>query len=121
LTSAITVKLFGSLLGVFVAVVLLMAWITFRPSGLQQLATMVLVTLLTLPLQVAVIWSVGAEPGLVACRADGVRAAGDPTGFGVSGRMVMAPARVVGRPRVASPDGGIWCSVPAWWRHKNWC
>ncbi|MBK7262761.1 MAG: hypothetical protein IPI03_13195 [Rubrivivax sp.] len=88
------VKLFGSLLGVFVAVVLLMAWTTFRPSGLQQLATMVLVTLLTLLLQVAVIWSVGAEPGL--------KWRVEPmvfallvilTGFGVSGRMVMGARR----------------------------
>lgn len=57
-------KIFGSLLACYLVVVMIVAWVTFRPSWLAQLGAAAVATLVVLILQVSVIWSIGAEPGL---------------------------------------------------------
>jgi hypothetical protein len=57
-------KAFGALLGVYLIVVMILAWVTFRPAWPSQVAAAALATLLIAILQVSVIWSIGAEPGL---------------------------------------------------------
>lgn len=57
-------KIFGGLLAVYLVMVMLVAWVTYRPGWLSQLAAAALATLLVAILQVSVIWSIGAEPGL---------------------------------------------------------
>jgi hypothetical protein len=87
-------KVFGGLLSVFVVMVMLVAWVTYRPGWLAQLAVAALATLLAVILQVSVIWSIGAEPGLYWQT--------EPLsfamllmfiGFAGGGRMVVAPRR----------------------------
>lgn len=58
-------KMFGSLLAVYLIMVMLVAWVTFRPAWASQVAAAVLAGLLAAILQVSVVWSIGAEPGLL--------------------------------------------------------
>jgi NO-binding membrane sensor protein with MHYT domain len=57
-------KIFGGLVAVYLIVVMILAWVTFRPAWPSQLAAAALATLIAAILQVLVIWSIGAEPGL---------------------------------------------------------
>ena len=57
-------KIFGSLLAVYAIVVMVLAWVTFRPAWPSQLVAVGLASLLVALLQMSVIWSIGAEPGL---------------------------------------------------------
>lgn len=58
------VKVFGSLLLSYVAMVLVVGWLTFRHSLLSQGLAVLAATLVAVVLQVSVLWSIGAEPGL---------------------------------------------------------
>lgn len=57
-------KIFGALGLGYAVVVMLLGWATFRPSWFGQLASAAVAALTLVTLQVAVIWSIGAEPGL---------------------------------------------------------
>ncbi|WP_326534696.1 hypothetical protein [Pseudorhodoferax sp.] len=57
-------KIFGSLLLACVAMAAVVGWATFRANWLVQLAAALLAGLVGLIVQVAVLWSIGAEPGL---------------------------------------------------------
>jgi len=88
------VKILGALLGVYAVVLLLVAWITIRPAWPAQLAAMMLAALLAVVLQVAVIWSIGAEPGLAwQMQPLSFAALLMLVGFGVGGWMVVGPRR----------------------------
>ena len=76
------------------SVVMIVAWVTFRPAWPSQLAAAALATLTALLLEVSVIWSIGAEPGLIWRT--------EPlvfgtllmfTGIAVAGRMVVGARR----------------------------
>lgn len=93
-------KIFGTLALAFVLMVLLIAWVTWRPVWWTQLIASALCTLCLVGVQVAVIWSIGAEPGLVW--------AVEPLvfalllmffGLTVSGRMVLGHKRGSGGDR----------------------
>lgn len=57
-------KIFGALLAVYLVMLMIVAWLTYRPAWPSQLAAAVAATLLAVILQVSVLWSIGAEPGL---------------------------------------------------------
>ena len=87
-------KIFGALLSVYVIMVMIVAWVTFRPGWPSQLAAAALAGLIAAILQVAVVWSIGAEPGLYWRT--------EPlvfgmlllfVGIGVAGRMVVGAKR----------------------------
>lgn len=58
------VKIFGGLLASLLAMVVVVGWATFRPSWYHQLSAAALAAVVLAALQVSVIWSIGAEPGL---------------------------------------------------------
>lgn len=88
------VKAFGPLLVVLVLVALLLVWASLRTRWPSQLAAGALATLAVLVLQVSVVWSIGAEPGLF-WRVEPLVFAVLLlfVGLGVSGRMVLAVRR----------------------------
>lgn len=87
-------KTFGSLLAVALVMVPVLAGYALRPRWYTQLAAMVLMALAVLILQVATIWSVGAEPGLFWRRDPLVFAALLLCiGLGMSSRMVSTARR----------------------------
>lgn len=57
-------KIFGSLVACYLIMVMIVAWVTFRPAWPSQLGAAVVCALLIVVLQMSVIWSIGAEPGL---------------------------------------------------------
>lgn len=87
-------KIFGCLLATFAVMTMVLAWVTFRPAWPSQLAAAALAALTAGILQVAVVWSIGAEPGLY-WRAEPLVFALMLlfTGIGVSGRMVVGARR----------------------------
>lgn len=87
-------KTFGSLLGVALVMVPVLAGYAWRPRWYTQLAATVLLALAVLILQVATIWSIGAEPGLFWRRDPLVFAALLLcVGIGVAARMVSTARR----------------------------
>lgn len=87
-------KIFGSLLLVFLVVVMLVAWVTFRPAWVAQVGATALAALLAVILQVSAVWSIGAEPGLFwQTRPLALAALVMVLGIGVAGRMVVAARR----------------------------
>lgn len=93
-------KVFGALGLDFVLMVLLVGWVTWKPVWWAQLVAAALCTLCLVGLQVAVIWSIGAEPGLTW--------AAEPLifslllmffGISASGRMVLGHKRGSGGDR----------------------
>ena len=87
-------KAVGALLGVYAVVLMLVAWVTIRPAWPAQLAAMALAALLAVILQVAVVWSIGAEPGLSwQLQPLSFAALLMVVGFGIGGWMVVGPRR----------------------------
>ena len=58
------VKIFGGMLAGFVLMLGVVGWATFRPVWYHQLGAAALASVVLAALQVSVIWSIGAEPGL---------------------------------------------------------
>ncbi len=87
-------KIFGSLGATFVVVTMIVAWVTFRPAWPSQLAAAALATLSACIQQVAVVWSIGAEPGLF-WRPEPLIFSMSLlfVGLGVAGRMVVGAKR----------------------------
>lgn len=87
-------KVFGSLLAAALAVMLIVVLATMRPGWLPKLLATPLAALVGLGVQVAVIWSIGAEPGL-AWRTEPLLFALLllVIGLAVSGRMVVGARR----------------------------
>lgn len=87
-------KILGALLGVYAVMLMLVAWVTIRPAWLSQLGVILLAAVLAVILQVAVVWSMGAEPGLAwQLQPLAFAALLMLVGFGVSGWMVVGPRR----------------------------
>jgi NO-binding membrane sensor protein with MHYT domain len=57
-------KIFGALLIGFLLMTVVVGWATLRPNWYSQLGAAALASLVLSLLQVSVIWSIGAEPGL---------------------------------------------------------
>ena len=94
-------KIFGSLVAVYLIMVMIVAWVTFRPAWPSQLAAAMLAGLLAAILQVSVVWSIGAEPGLFWQT--------QPLAFAVVlqiGGMAAAGRMVVGARRGSKEDRG---------------
>ncbi len=94
-------KIFGALAAVALVMVMIVGWMTFRPAWPSQLAAAALTTVLAVILQVAVIWSIGAEPGLIWRT--------EPLVFGLLVMFVgfvVAGRMVVGARRGSSADRG---------------
>jgi len=87
-------KNFGALLFAYGVTLVVLAWVTYRPKGLSQLAVTLLAAAIVLILQMSVIWSVGAEPGL-SWQPEPLAFSAMLTVVGllVAGRMVVAPRR----------------------------
>lgn len=87
-------KIFGSLLGLYLLVVAILGWMTYKWVWFNELAAYLLLTLCIVVLQISVIWSIGAEPGLF-WRTEPLVLAMllQFIGVGVSGRMVYGPKR----------------------------
>lgn len=87
-------KIFGALAGIWMVVLVTMALFTFWPRWYSQLAAAVLLAVAVLGLQMSVLWSIGAEPGLFWRREPLLFAALVLlVGFAVSGRMVAGARR----------------------------
>ncbi|MBL8331927.1 MAG: hypothetical protein JNM08_02420 [Rubrivivax sp.] len=87
-------KIFGTWVIGFLMMGAVVAGVTFRPRWYWQLTGAALATLVTLFIQVAVVWSIGAEPGLH-WRSEPLSFALliEFTGLVVAGRMVAGPRR----------------------------
>ena len=87
-------KTSASIAAAFVAVVLIVAITTYRPRWYGQLAAAAVLALVTLALQVATLWSIGAEPGFLWRREALVFAAiVAMIGLGLGGRIVVSARR----------------------------
>lgn len=87
-------KIFGSLVSVYIVVVMLVAWVTFRPAWPSQVCAAALAALLAVILQVSVVWSIGAEPGLYwQTQPLSFAVVLMLLGMGVAGRMVVGARR----------------------------
>ena len=87
-------KIFGTLLLAFAVMVMLIGAATLRPSWFGQLAAAAVAALVMVTVQVAVIWSIGAEPGLFWRTEPLVFALLlQFTGIGAAGRMVTGARR----------------------------
>lgn len=87
-------KVFGSLAACFLALTLVLGWVTFRPAWPSQLAAVALATLVATTQQIAVVWSIGAEPDLT-WRIEPLVFSMSLllVGFAAAGRLVVAARR----------------------------
>jgi NO-binding membrane sensor protein with MHYT domain len=87
-------KIFGSLFGMYLLFVAVLGWMTYKWVWFNELAAYALLTLCIGVLQISVIWSIGAEPGLFWRTEPLVFALLlQFIGIGVSGRMVFGARR----------------------------
>ena len=87
-------KIFGCLIGVYLLVVAVVGWMTYKWVWFNELAAYAVLTLCISMLQISVIWSIGAEPGLFWRTEPLVFALLlQFIGVGVSGRMVFGARR----------------------------
>jgi len=87
-------RIFGGLIFAWVLAVVVMYWVTLRPGLWGLISACALAGVITLLLEISVVWSIGAEPGLH-WRTEPLLFAllVSTIGYGVSGWMVLAAKR----------------------------
>jgi len=87
-------KIFGCLVAVYLVVVAIFGWMTYKRAWFSELSAYALIAITIVVLQVSVIWSIGAEPGLF-WRIEPLvfSLLLQFVGVGVSGRMVFGARR----------------------------